>query len=200
MFINRSRRWCAGTEQRASGTFLLLCLPRTPAAPIKWKCPWTSYKGEEDTLGRKCSTELVRSTEALAVATCPGCGRVSREPHWHAGFKALRAFVRHVQLRQCGHWMMGDMAVHGERVALSGTYGGDGLPTEVSRETWEHGLPLPSALIETYRTAKGGHNSAGSEGQAIRDWAAKNLKGLRAASRKGAPTQLARDIHAEEET
>jgi len=191
MFITASKRWHAGTEQRASGSFLLLCLPKTPENQITWPCPWTVYDSPEDLRGHPCGTEMKRTTHMMLAATCPSCDKQSHEPSWHADFSDLRAFVRHTELRQCGHWMMGDMTVHGEKVALSGTYGGDGLPTEVKRETWEHGLPLPPELIETYRTAEGGHNCAGSEGQSIHDWAVENLKALRAASRKRKAAALA---------
>src|SRR4026207_1998414 len=42
--------------------------------------------------------------------------------------KKLYACVRHVGLRQYGHWMMGTARIAGQSITLSGSYGSDGLP------------------------------------------------------------------------
>jgi hypothetical protein len=186
MFICSGRNWYAGTEQRSSGTFLLLCQPKTPAELITWECPWTVYEkkdGKNFPPGRKCGTKMKAPSHEPDHVKCSSCGRESIAPIWIAPFTDIRCLVKHVQLHQCGHWMMGDMTVHGEKISLSGAYGSDGLPTEVKRETWEKALPLPLHLIEALKTG-GGHNGVGTEGMAIREWANENLSLLRKASRK----------------
>lgn len=174
MFVAGNRRWYAGTEQRASGSFLVLCLPRRPETQTEFACKAPKWHGVP------CDGLL--TAWAGELATCPKCGREWYAPPWSAPFDLLRCFVRHVRLEQCGHWMLGEMTVHGERIALSGTYGHDGLPVDVDRSTWEHGVPLPREIIDVYRTG-GGHNSAGAEGPLVYEWARRNLKQLRAASR-----------------
>lgn len=94
----------------------------------------------------------------------------------------LRAVVRHVRMTQFGHFMMGTVQVGPKRLTLSGSYGSDGLPITVSDEVWERGIPLPDELYDAWSTG-GGWNSAGSEAQAMRQWALENLKELR--NRKG---------------
>ena len=186
MFIASGRNWYAGTEQRSSGTFLLLCLPEEPAEQITWECPWTVYESEDDYeqgRSRKCGTRMKLSSHVMPNAECPSCERVSSEPSWNAPFEDIRCLVRHVELHQCGHWMMGDMTVHGEKISLSGAYGCDGLPRDVKRKTWEKALPLPAHLIEALKTG-GGHNGVGTEGMPIREWAIENLALLRKVSRK----------------
>lgn len=82
----------------------------------------------------------------------------------------LRGIVRKVALRQLGCWMMGVARVRGESITVSGAYGGDGLPCSVSRNVYDAGVPLPDALYEAWAHG-GGWNSAGSEAQAMREWA-----------------------------
>jgi hypothetical protein len=88
----------------------------------------------------------------------------------------LRAFVRKVALHQCGHFMMGATRVHGVRVPLSGCYGGDGLPREVDRATYDRATPVPAELEATF-WAGGGHNGSGSEANDMYQWGRK-LAGL----------------------
>lgn len=104
---------------------------------------------------------------------CSRCG----ETH-----DALRAAVRHVRMRQRGHFMMGEAFLLGERIALSGTYGSDGLPLDCSNAVWERLMPLPQALVEQFWHG-GGHNSAGAEGPAILAWAQENLRALQQAAK-----------------
>lgn len=183
MFIASGRNWYAGTEQRSSGTFLLLCLPETPAEKIETPCPWpgNSEWAKEGEPGNRCEGKA--TTWPAENFTCSVCGRDTIAHFWHAQFSDIRCFVRHVELHQCGHWMMGDMTVHGEKIILSGAYGDDGGPQAIRRKTWEKALPLPAELIEALKNG-GGHNSFGTEGMSIRTWANENLKALRAASRK----------------
>lgn len=91
----------------------------------------------------------------------------------------IRALVRHTTMGQFGNFMMGRARVHGERIILSGSYGGDGLPCMVSDATFERGVPLPAALYDAWNSG-GGWNGAGSERDAMRKWALENLAALRA--------------------
>ena len=58
----------------------------------------------------------------------------------------LYACVRHVSLRQLGHWMMGSARIAGQSVTVSGAYGGDkGLPRDYESLT-------PAARAKTNRS------------------------------------------------
>jgi hypothetical protein len=97
----------------------------------------------------------------------------------------LRACSRYVHMAQLGHFMMGQAKIApGTTITLSGTYGDDGLPCDPAKigKLWETLLPLPGDLTEAFWSG-GGHNSAGSEGPAVRDWALVNLPALRKAGR-----------------
>lgn len=92
--------------------------------------------------------------------------------------KPIKALVRKVALRQCGHWMMGTARVYGHSLTVSGAYGADGLVMEAPDEVYNRApVELPSDLAEQWNNG-GGWNSAGSEGPAIRQWARENLKAL----------------------
>lgn len=90
----------------------------------------------------------------------------------------VKAVVRKVVLRQCGHFMMGTARVYGYSLTLSGAYGADGLIKVVPRAVYDR-LPvtLPDELYQAWATG-GGWNSAGSEAPAMREWALKNLDTL----------------------
>lgn len=85
-----------------------------------------------------------------------------------------RGIVRKVALRQLGHWMMGTARIHGHSITVSGVYGGDGLLCRVPRDVFLKGVPLPDDLYEAWKNG-GGHNSAGSEAPAMREWALRTL-------------------------
>ena len=125
----------------------------------------------------------------------------------------LRAAVRHVRMRQCGHFMMAETRVGKHRLVLSGAYGGDGLPMSATRSepkkcwdrceynrdewcertyawedvptaNWESLLPLPEELRrEFWHPEKQGWNSCGSEAKNLRAWAKTNLSALRKAGK-----------------
>jgi hypothetical protein len=90
----------------------------------------------------------------------------------------IRAIVRHTSLKQLGHWMIGFARVHGERITLSGSYGGDGLTCTVPDAVYNRGIELPAELRNAWNSG-GGWNSAGSEAPAMRQWALANLAALR---------------------
>lgn len=90
----------------------------------------------------------------------------------------LYACVRHVSLRQFGHFMMGTAKIKGQSVTVSGSYGGDGLPMDYEKLTPEARtalVELPEDLANEF-WAGGGHNSAGKESAAMREWALKTFK------------------------
>ena len=92
--------------------------------------------------------------------------------------ETMRACVRQVALEQVGHYMMGTARIGGESITVSGTYGDMGLPTSVPREVWqEYGTPVPEDLYEKWNTG-GGHNTGGTEAEALREWALDNLEAL----------------------
>ncbi len=91
--------------------------------------------------------------------------------------KEIRALVRKVAMRQCGHWMMGIAHAFGHRLSLSGSYGGDGLTVTVPRDVFDQAVPIPQDLHDAWNKG-GGWNSAGSEAGAMRTWALANLTKL----------------------
>lgn len=99
--------------------------------------------------------------------------------------KELRAVVRHARLRQCGHWMMGTVAIGADRVTLSGSYGADGLTIDGERypSAWEKAVPLGEEMTQAFWSGEGRWNSAGSEAPTMRTWAKKNPARLRGKAR-----------------
>ena len=99
----------------------------------------------------------------------------------------LRAVVRYVRFRQCGHFMMGTCRIGKCRsMVLSGSYGGDGLPVMLDYKqgvdagaVWERMHPIPADMQAAFWNGEGGHNSAGSEGPAMKAWALANIRELR---------------------
>lgn len=83
------------------------------------------------------------------------------------------AVVRRVALEQCGHFMMGVCNIGGRWRSVSGAYGNDGLPMGIAANALpSDAKPLPRELYALWN-AGGGHNSAGSEAEALRAWALK---------------------------
>jgi len=92
--------------------------------------------------------------------------------------RKLYACVRHVSLRQLGHWMMGTARIADQSLTLSGSYGSDGLPCDYEKLTESARtklIELPAELIEEFWKG-GGHNCAGSEASAMRNWALATFK------------------------
>lgn len=125
---------------------------------------------------------------------CPNCGcngfppedvyrtglQTLRKREWKSGCNVpIKAIVRHTSMRQFGQFMMGFARIHGTRVTLSGSYGGDGLTRSVPKQIYErYGVELPSELYQAWKYG-GGWNSAGSEAPKMREWALANLATLR---------------------
>ena len=81
--------------------------------------------------------------------------------------------VRTVALKQLGHWMMGKVRIMGKSYTVSGSYGNDGMTLSVDAIPPD-AKPLPDELREAWNKG-GGWNSAGSEAQAMAEWARKEL-------------------------
>lgn len=95
-----------------------------------------------------------------------------------AGSDDVKAIVRKIALRQFGPWMMGKVAIYGERYTVSGAYGSDGLPKTVSDKVFDRArVALPADLYEAWSQG-GGWNSCGTEAIAMREWAIDNLDKL----------------------
>lgn len=87
----------------------------------------------------------------------------------------IKACVRSVTLRQCGHWMMGFAMLYRQRITVSGAYGADGLICDVPQEVYDKlRVELPKELCEAWNKGDG-WNSAGKEAPAMRQWALQNL-------------------------
>lgn len=102
----------------------------------------------------------------------------------------LRAWVRHVELRQAGHWMAGDLTLHTadrkeHRVYLSGSLGGDGLPKSLPHDVWETGIPIPYDLVCVLANDDG-WNRVGWAGGPLLEWARANHVALSRAGSKPA--------------
>lgn len=120
------------------------------------------------------------------------------------GKPALRAFVRHVVLKQSGHFMTGLIrcSVRGKPALLSveGAYGNNGLPHDTGfrnhihkhvpyeqREVidlWSLSHDVPADISSAYWSGDG-HNSAGCEAPVLHTWALSNIYALRKWLRRG---------------
>ncbi len=166
MFLE-SRRWYdRHGAQRTAGPFLWVVLPDEPAEnPCK-----------------ECSS--LRTRKMGYERYCYDCSKQFYDKLYHPPFTEARAFVRHVKMEQCGHWMMGKIKVGKHEQTVSGTYGADGLPDEASRHVWEAGMGIPKEIMETWANSESGHNSAGDEALSIYAWAKENINALRRVGRE----------------
>lgn len=94
---------------------------------------------------------------------------------WEDRNMPMRAFViNDVRMEQCGHFMMATVEWKGHKLSLSGTYGHDGLPLSVEREVYDQAVEVPKDLVEAWNKG-GGWNGAGSEAEAMVEWALKTF-------------------------
>ena len=77
--------------------------------------------------------------------------------------------VRKVALQQFGQFMMGRVNLCGKWRTVSGAYGSDGLPMDVEQLPRDAVL-IPAPLYDAWNKG-GGWNGAGSEAEAMRQWA-----------------------------
>lgn len=96
-------------------------------------------------------------------------------------YQQIRAAVRHVRLKQCGHRMMGSAKIGPHEISVSGCYGADGLFCDPSKYPglWEQLVLVPPELTAQILNSNDGWNSCGSEGAAACEWAKLNEKTLR---------------------
>jgi hypothetical protein len=99
-------------------------------------------------------------------------------------YKELRGLVRSTRLRQCGHFMMGEMVIDGLRIGLSGPLGSDGLPKNQDDVPWDQMVPVDAETARAYWTDTTGHNDVGVSGKDLRQWADENMDRLLQAGRK----------------
>jgi hypothetical protein len=161
-----------------------LTQPEHPATQIP-ACPEHGAVARLRKLALARQTRPIDDAEAEAifradkfVAGCPACERYKSKPCEQFTPSAItypmRGIVRYVRMRQLGHFMMGSARVGKTRLTLSGSYGSDGLPTTVPDEVYEMGVALPQTLYDAWNNG-GGWNTAGSEADAMRQWAKENL-------------------------
>ncbi len=102
------------------------------------------------------------------------------------GERPVYACVRTVVMRQFGAWMMGTARVGGRSLSLSGAYGNDGLPMDLSDLVPGRFFHrLPDWLGHQYWCPRHqGHNGPGSEGGVLRAWAQANERTLAMATDK----------------
>lgn len=86
----------------------------------------------------------------------------------------MRAIVGYARFAQRGHFMNGYFYVGKHKMWMEGAYGANGLPRDVSEEVYALATPVPRDLFDLWNKG-GGHNSAGSEAQAMADWALPDL-------------------------
>jgi hypothetical protein len=94
------------------------------------------------------------------------------------GREPIKAVLRQVALRQCGHYMMGCARIGNQTVTVSGAYGNDGLITSVPPDAYSMGVELPQELVDAWGSDTTGWNSAGESGKLISKWALGNWREL----------------------
>ena len=88
-------------------------------------------------------------------------------------YSRLYALVRHIQMSQCGHFMMANAVVNKHEFVLSGSLVGDGLPLDYKKVAPIFHLfkPIPDDIAYIYWTDETGHNSVGVSGKDLHKWA-----------------------------
>ena len=191
-------------EQIAAGYFLLLMQPTFdsvafPAYQNKCKCGLPREEHRAIVSIHQCPNHGIMARlkarvqakqepldadfeEIVPLPDCPDCIRHAAEIDAQgctnfspvSNSYLIRALVRYTRLRQCGHWMMGTVRIEDHSLTVSGSYGGDGLPTSVPDELYSLGVDVPTELVDAWSNG-GGWNGAGSEAGAMREWALKTF-------------------------
>ena len=192
MFISqRNRSYDRSGSQSARGRFLCVFSHNSYMWEEQHNTPHTGLHGQSiEVLAGEGFTVLKTcrcDTEYYTLKHCPvHSAEYARMPSDLS--RVLYAHVsNHVVLKQVGHFMMGiarDLPVshssydsengrNWKHLILSGTYGSDGLPCDYEKLAPSARAKL--VRVPDYLTAAfwsgGGHNSAGSEALAMRDWA-----------------------------
>lgn len=108
----------------------------------------------------------------------------------------LRCIIRYTHFEQFGNWMMGNVRVGNARLVLSGDYGSDGLPFNLTSAFQINGskeerisLEYANALFLSFHKLPvklqcalwdgGGWNQGGTERELLKKWALENEWNLR---------------------
>lgn len=194
MFIRQSQSgYGRSGEQFARGSFLMVFCHN----PYKW----LDENNEPHFAEHGQTFEVLNGEGVTVLKTCQCAGQsphiydeASKVPKYylkhcpvHGGeyktmpselWRVLYACVRHVSLRQFGHFMIGTARIAGQSVTVSGSYGSDGMPMDYEKLTPQARTKLvrvPDELTEQFWNG-GGHNSAGKEAPAMRQWALETFK------------------------
>lgn len=184
MYVANGRSWYTRNgEQRSRGAYLVLAFPRRPDALEGGNMLYGTWVQEARP---NLDTGLV-STVSVRVGV--DGERRQNSDDWQVD---LRAFVRHTELRQLGHFMCGGVTLHtahGEvvKVHVEGGYGDNGLPVDLRMDVWDRGVRVPARL--GWALAK---NEPGAAA-ALRTWAAENHRAL---SRAGSKPVARRELPA----
>lgn len=200
MFISQSRGgYSRNGEQFCRGRFLLLFSHNQYLWEDENNHPHIELhgqtfditNGEGFVIQRKCQCagsapytyEPGAAVPSYYLKYCPvHSGEYKQSPSGKEWGRKLYACVRHVSLRQMGHWMMGSARIAGQSVTCSGTYGSDGLPKDYEKLTPAARTKLvevPADIADIF-WAGGGWNDAGKEGPDMMRWALKTFpKGVR---------------------
>jgi len=190
MFIRKtSSGYYRGTEQRSGrGQYLALF-------------SWNDYKALDEQRAHCLECRALSAEYAAAIAGVQGIddptpaaieaykractiGRTRCDAH--AGIRSglpvpvypngkgkLWAAVRSCALRQCGHFMMGQIRIGGKSITVSGPIGHDGLPLDlqcVPLAQRARLVEVPEHIAAIY-WSDNGHNTIGAAGDTLRDWA-----------------------------
>ena len=83
--------------------------------------------------------------------------------------REIRVVVKKAHLKQCGHFMMGDVELGDHVIVLSGPLGHDGLPCDAPDDLWPRLHPIPPDVAEPYWKGTGDYDILGT-------WAETNFK------------------------
>ena len=191
MFINSKGGYGRNGEQFARGSFLLLFSHNGH----KWEDQNNRARVEDhgqmltrggDSEGERFKCQCRGSgwrpeygdapVPSYYLKYCPAHGHEYKT--WAGDDKKLYACLRHVSLRQLGHFMMGTARIAGQSVTVSGAYGADGLPRDYEELTEAGRAKLTEVPVDVAAAywAGDGWNGAGKEAPVLRAWALRALR------------------------
>lgn len=184
MFISKARGYYDRSGQQHSGRGLYLALfsfdRYSELEELKASCPvcqmakmMATYHWSMDRASYQRG--IYHANCSATYNACPdhtlsqiGC------PRYPNGKEMLWAIVRQCALHQLGAWMLGSINIGGQRIAVSGPIGSDGLPMayhKLTKRNRERLVQVPEDIASIY-WANNGHNSIESTAaNALRQWA-----------------------------